>query len=218
MQEHVLTSVWRRARTSARCAILMWAMVALMRSQSYQGGIRGTVTDPQGAVVGGAKITLTNEGTGVTRSTMSNSDGTYVFSDVDPGTYAVSSEAPSFKKLEQKGITLGTQQFLTADLKLEVGSMTQSVTVNEDVPPVDTSNASEGQVLNRQEQVDLPNLGRNPFMLSRIAANVTPVGDPAYNRMEDQSGSSQISIAGGPSGAITICWMACRSRMRTTGP
>jgi hypothetical protein len=53
-------------------------------------------------------------------------------------------------------------------------------------------------VLDRQKLVDLPNLGRNPFMLSKVAQNVTPVGDPHYNRMQDQSGSSQISIAGGP--------------------
>jgi hypothetical protein len=198
MQEHKLASAWRLARRTARYAILLWTVVSLSRSQSYQGGIRGTLTDPQGAVVGGGKLTLTNEATGVERATISNSDGTYVFSDVDPGTYTVASEAPNFKRLEQKGITLGTQQFLTVDMKLQVGNVSQSVTVNEDVPLVDTSNASEGQVLDRQEQVDLPNLGRNPFMLSRVAANVTPAGNPAYNRMEDQSGSSQISIAGGP--------------------
>ena len=53
-------------------------------------------------------------------------------------------------------------------------------------------------MLDRQKLVDLPNLGRNPFMMSKLAQNVVPVGDPHYNRMEDQSGSSQISIAGGP--------------------
>ena len=53
-------------------------------------------------------------------------------------------------------------------------------------------------MLDRQQLVDLPNLGRNPFMMSKLAQNVTPVGDPHYNRMQDQSGSSQISIAGGP--------------------
>src|SRR5258708_18101033 len=70
--------------------------------------------------------------------------------------------------------------------------------VTEDVPLVDASTASQGQVLDNQKLIDLPNLGRNPFMLSKLAANVIPVGNPAYNRMEDQSGSSSISIAGGP--------------------
>ena len=70
--------------------------------------------------------------------------------------------------------------------------------MTEEIPLIETSNASQGQVLDRQQLIDLPNLGRNPFMMSKLAQNVTPVGDPHYNRMEDQSGSSQISIAGGP--------------------
>ena len=53
-------------------------------------------------------------------------------------------------------------------------------------------------MLDNQKLVDLPNLGRNPFMLSKLVPNVIQVGNPAYNRMQDQSGSSQISIAGGP--------------------
>lgn len=181
-----------------RLLIVICAAVAMLSAQSYQGGVRGTVIDAQGASVANARVTLTNQATGVARSTLTNTDGTYVFSDVDPATYTIAAESPNFKRLEQKEIVVGTQQFLTLDLKLEVGNVTQSVTVTEDVPLVEASNASQGQVLDNQQLTDLPNLGRNPFMLSRVAQNVMPVGDPAYNRMEDQSGSSQISIAGGP--------------------
>ncbi|HBY63340.1 MAG TPA: TonB-dependent receptor, partial [Solibacterales bacterium] len=74
----------------------------------------------------------------------------------------------------------------------------ESVTVTEEIPLIENATASTGQVIDRQKLIDLPNLGRNPFMMSRIAQNVTPVGNPAYNRMQDQSGSSQITIAGGP--------------------
>ena len=81
---------------------------------------------------------------------------------------------------------------------MEVGAVSESIQVTEEVPLIETSNASQGQVLDHQQLTDLPNLGRNPFMMSKLAQNVTPVGDPHYNRMEDQSGSSQISIAGGP--------------------
>ncbi len=66
------------------------------------------------------------------------------------------------------------------------------------MPLVESSNASQGQVLDNQKLAELPNLGRNPFMMSRLSQNVVQVGPPAYNRMEDQSGSSMISIAGGP--------------------
>ena len=183
---------------AGRITVLLCAVAVALGAQSYQGGVRGTVTDPQGAAVSGTKITLTNTGTGVVRSTLTTGDGTYVFSDVDPATYSVAAESPSFKHYEQTGVLVGTQEFVTVDVTMQMGNVSQSVTVTEQVPLVESSNASQGQVLDRQQLVDLPNLGRNPFQLSRVAQNVMPVGNPAYNRMEDQSGSSAISIAGGP--------------------
>ena len=122
----------------------------------------------------------------------------FSFSQVVPATYTVVAEAPGFKRFERKHVIVATQETVSLDLKMEIGSVSESVQVTEEVPLIDTSNASQGQVLDRQQLVDLPNLGRNPFMMSKLAQNVTPVGDPHYNRMEDQSGSSQISIAGGP--------------------
>lgn len=167
-------------------------------SQSYQGGIRGAVTDQAGAMVVGVKVTLTDESAGATRSTLTTEAGEYVFTQVVPATYSVTAEAPGFKKFERKGVAIATQQFVTLDLKLEIGAVTESVQVTEEVPLLEASTASTGQVIDRQKLIDLPNLGRNPFMMSKIAQNVTPVGNPAYNRMQDQSGSSQITIAGGP--------------------
>jgi len=167
-------------------------------AQSYLGGVRGLVQDPGKASIATAKVTLTNQGTNVARSGLSNGQGEYVFSQVDPGTYMLTAEAPGFRKSELHGIVVGTQEYLTIDLKLEVGSVSESVQVTEEIPPLESSNASQGQVLDNQKLSDLPNLGRNPFMLSKIVPNVIPVGNPAYNRMEDQSGSSSISIAGGP--------------------
>jgi hypothetical protein len=166
--------------------------------QSYYGGVRGSVLDQNGGALPGAKVSLINEGTNASRSTLTDSTGGYVFSEVVPGTYSLVSEAPGFKKFEQKSVVIGTQQQVAVDLKLQLGEVTESVQVNEEVPLVETSNASQGQVIDNQKLTELPNLGRNPFMLSKLAQNVVPVGNPAYNRMEDQSGSSQISIAGGP--------------------
>src|ERR1700722_5292054 len=189
-------------RGFSRGMILGAAFVSVMTTgalaQSYLGGVRGLVQDPGKATIATAKVTLTNQGTNVARSELSNASGEFSFSQVDPGTYTLTAESPGFKKVEQKGIVVGTQEFLTIDLKLEVGSVTESVQVTEEIPPLESSNASQGQVLDNQKLSDLPNLGRNPFMLSKIVPNVIPVGNPAYNRMEDQSGSSSISISGGP--------------------
>ena len=144
------------------------------------------------------KISLINQGTAEQRATVSSGSGEFVFSEVQPGTYSLVAEAPGFKKFERKGIIVGTQQQLSFEVKLEVGQVTESVQVTEETPLVESANASQGQVLDNQKLTELPNLGRNPFMMSKLSNNVMPVGNPAYNRMEDQSGSSQISIAGGP--------------------
>ncbi len=95
---------------------------------------------------------------------------------------------------------MSTQEFLTVDLKMTVGDVTQSVNVTaEDVSLVETENASVGQMIDNQKLTDLPNMGRNAFYEGvKVSPNVIPAGDPKFNRMEDQSGSSQISIAGGP--------------------
>lgn len=181
-----------------RGLILAAAITTGAFAQSYLGGVRGLVQDPGKATIATAKVTLINQGTNVARSELSNASGEFSFSQVDPGTYMLTAESPGFKKFEQRGIVVGTQEFLTLDLKMEVGAVSESVQVTEEIPPLESSNASQGQVLDNQKLSDLPNLGRNPFMLSKIVPNVIPVGNPAYNRMEDQSGSSSISIAGGP--------------------
>jgi len=166
--------------------------------QSFYGGVRGTVADPNGGAVAGSKVTLIDEGTGTQRATLSTTSGEFVFSEVVPATYSLVIESPGFKKFQRKGVIVGTQQQVSLDLRLEIGQVTESVQVTEAAPLVESANASQGQVLDNQKLTELPNLGRNPFMLSKLVQNVIPVGNPAYNRMEDQSGSSQISIAGGP--------------------
>ena len=184
-------------KASILTAILVLA-ASLLSAQSYQGGVRGTVEDPLGAAIPRAKVTLTNDGTGEAKTALTNNDGAFEFTQLIPATYTLIAESPSFKKFERKNIIVGTQEFVIVDVKLEVGAVTESVLVTTEVPLVETSNASQGQVLDNQKLVDLPNLGRNPFMMSKLSQNVVQVGPPAYNRMEDQSGSSMISIAGGP--------------------
>ncbi len=156
------------------------------------------VVDAGGGILANAKVGLLNEGTGEIRSAVTAANGEYVFSQVIPGTYTVGVENPGFKKYERKGILVETQSQLTVDVKLEVGNVTDSVQVTEEVPLIETATASQGQLIDRQKMIDLPNLGRNPYMFSKLAPNVQQVGNPAYARMQDQSGSSQISIAGGP--------------------
>jgi hypothetical protein len=163
-----------------------------------QGSLRGRVTDPNDASVPIAKITLIEQETSLTRSTVSNDAGEYSFPSVTPGTYTVQAEAPGFKQIAQKGVVVSTQTAVSVDLKMEIGQVTETINVTEAAPILEVSDASTGQVLDRDKLEDLPNLGRNPFILSRLTQTVVWTGNPKFDRMQDQSGSSQISIAGGP--------------------
>jgi len=188
-----------------RCAILAGTLALIvgstinLRAQTFQGGVRGMVSDPGGAAIPTVKVTLVNEDTSEQRATLSSEAGEYAFTAVDPATYTVRAEAPSFKRFERKGVVVTTQGFPTVDIKLQVGDVSETINVSEDTALLETANASTGQVIDKQKLDDLPNMGRNPFYETvKISQNVTPAGDPKFNRMEDQSGSSAISINGGP--------------------
>jgi hypothetical protein len=108
-----------------------WAMLATaapLLAQTYHGGLRGAVRDPDG-VSPGAAVTLVNEATNATRHTTTNHVGEYAFVNVDPGTYTVKVSMTGYKTIESKGIRIGTQQFLTMDFTLAVGTLQEEVTV-----------------------------------------------------------------------------------------
>ncbi len=149
-------------------------------------------------MISGAVVALVNSATGTSRSAVSNSLGEYAFAQAEPATYSITVESPGFKKLTHTGVVIATQEFVTLDLKMEIGQVTDTVQVTAEVPLVESSNASNGQVITQQQIEDLPNLGRNVFLLSKLSTNVVTAGDPRFNRLQDQSGSSQISVGGGP--------------------
>jgi trimeric autotransporter adhesin len=167
-------------------------------AQTFQGTLRGRVVDPNGAVTSNAKVTLTDEATQIARSTVTNTDGEYTFASLTPATYSVTVEAAGFKKLEQKGVSVATQAAVTLDLQLELGEVSEAVTVTSEAPPLQTADASTGQLINTQQIDDLPLLGRNPFLTGKLAQSVVFAGNPTFTRMQDQNGNSQFSIAGGP--------------------
>ena len=178
------------------CTFVLFS--ALVWAQSFQGSLRGRVTDPKDAVVPLAKVTLIEEATSVASTTVSNDKGEYSFPVLNPSTYELDVEAPGFKKLAQKGITIVTQTANTQDAKLDIGQVTETIDVTAEAELLATSEASTGTDIDRQKLEDIPNLGRDPFMLARLSEGVVWTGNPKFDRMEDQSGQSSVSIAGGP--------------------
>src|SRR5436309_11903210 len=156
----------RRASAFLTCSLFVLAAAVDGRGQAFQGGLRGAVRDPGGAVIPGAEVALVNEATNVSRSTVTNEVGEYNFSSVAPGTYRIRVSTAGFKAYEQSGVNIGTQQFITLDVKLEVGAVSEQIQVIADASLIETSNANTGGLLTETALKDLPNTGRNPFMMA----------------------------------------------------
>lgn len=182
----------------SQSAALLFLATAPVLAQSYYGTLKGEVKDSSGAAVANAQVTITDVATKIQRKTTTNGSGEYVFNAVDPGTFNILVGTPGFNEYERKGINVATQQTVAIDVPLSVGTSSTVVEVTSAEPTIDTSTAQNGQVFDAQKLVDLPNLGRNPFLLARLNNNVTATGDPRFNRFQDQSGSSAISVVGGP--------------------
>src|SRR5690349_15983491 len=116
--------------------------------------ILGTVRDASGAVVSGAKVTLTNTQTNVSRTIETNTDGNYSFTLVPVGTYKLVVERNGFRKYSQDGIVLQVNQNAKQDISLQVGALTETVEVTSDVTQVDTTTATLGTVETQRRIVD----------------------------------------------------------------
>jgi hypothetical protein len=161
----------------------LWAAPGLF-AQADTGSIQGTIKDESGAVIPSAKVTLTNEGTSLAITMTAGGDGSYKFSPVKIGTYAVSAEAPGFARAVQSHVTLDIQQQIVVDLTLNPGAVTQTVEVTAAPPVLQTQNASVGQVVGSREVNDLPLNGRNFTFLAQLSAGVnTPQADTRGNLM-----------------------------------
>src|SRR5271157_951795 len=178
-------------RRDAFLRVLLLVLVAIatslvtgvsLRAQVDTGSILGTVKDQSGAVMPGAKVTLTNEGTSLAFSTTTGPDGTYVFNPIRIGTYSVSAEASGFAKAVQSGLSLNIDQKLVVDLTLKPGAVTQTIEVTAAAPVMQTEDASVGQVISERNVVDLPLNGRNFTFLAQTVAGVnTPQSDTRGN-------------------------------------
>ena len=143
-------------------------------------------------------MNLLNEANGTTRSALTNADGEYAFVQVEPGIYTVKVTMQGFKTIDRKNMRIGTQQFITMDVTLEVGELSEEVTVEGGGVAIETSNASVGSTLDEKTIQTLPTAGRNPFFLATITPGVTHSGDPQFVRQQDQTNSSLLSLGGGP--------------------
>src|ERR1700675_4716645 len=162
-------------------SILIAAVLALFsffftdsvaNAQSTGGRIRGTVTDASGGAVVGAKVTLINEGTNITREAQTSSSGEYLFLEVTVGTYEVNVSQTGFKKYARKGIVLLLSEIATVDIPLQVGSTVDIVEVTGAPPVIDTTTTQLGAVMTDQSVRELPLSSRNTYQLLQLQPGV----------------------------------------------
>ena len=168
-------------------------------AQDFRGTILGVVTDSSSASIAGATVTATNTATNVRTRATTASDGTFTILFLVPGSYSVSVESAGFKTVSREGITVQVQQRLRLDWSLAPGLVTESVVVTGEVPQLEVNNASTGAVLGQKILTELPQNGRNPYMLARIAPGVMPTDTRLFTRPFDNGGAASISINGAPS-------------------
>jgi outer membrane receptor protein involved in Fe transport len=130
-------------------------------SQGSAGRILGSVTDQSGGVIAGASVAVTDVQRGVTRTLTTDQAGEYVAPDLTPGTYTVRASATGFKTVERTGLLLEVRQDIRVDLVLQPGEQAQTVTVTEEAPLVETTDATLGGTLSNETINELPLNGRN---------------------------------------------------------
>jgi hypothetical protein len=144
-------------------------------AQSFMGTIRGTVTDPQGQVVPGAAVLITDESTGVPRSVETDAQGRYEAANVRPGTYKVEVITQNFKKFEKTGVLLRAAGTALVDVALEVGNLNETVTVTADaINNITLDNPSISRGFDEQQLHDLPRSTRD--IQSFLVLNPNVVG------------------------------------------
>jgi hypothetical protein len=189
------------------CLLLVLVAVSAL-AQTTNGNIQGSVTDQSGAVLPKAKVTATNIDTGTVVVTQSTDAGVYYIANLPPGRYSVAVEAPNLKKFKQDGVTVRTATTTTVNVQMQVGAVTESVTVNADAAQLETATSDIGATVETTLVQNLPlevsGTIRNPVQfITLVPGFVGGVGnDPGSNSTDDfkvnggQEGGTDVLVDG----------------------
>ena len=179
-----------------------------VRGQTNSGSIQGTVTDPSGAAVGGASVTGRNLDTGLTITTETTDAGLYSLANLPPGRYTVTIEGPGLKKYSREGVTVQTGATVALDVQMELGAVSENVTVIADASQLETATSDIGATVQRSLMANLPlevsGTIRNPVQfITLVPGFVGQVGNnPADNATDDfkvnggQEGGTDVLVDG----------------------
>src|SRR5215510_413986 len=197
-----LLQVTRRSIMFQRAAInlfLLLLVVIPLFAQTPSGEISGVVYDPNGSVVVGVKITLTNAATNAVREVVTNESGLYSIPALPPGVYTLRVEKAGFRAVERRNIEVLVGSSNRIDLTLEVGEVTTVVEVAGGAPLLQSENASIGTVIENRSIVELPLNGRNYLQLTSLIPGATtngPSSSQGKQRMGGQRNSFALNVSG----------------------
>jgi outer membrane receptor protein involved in Fe transport len=170
--------------------------IAYGQSQIAGAILNGAVSDPSGALVSGAKVTVTENATGFTRSVETSSGGIYTFTSIPPGTYDVAVEKQGFKTAKLTSASLAVGSVATLDVQLEVGALADTVSVTADVPVVETTRSQTSTVVNSAAVAELPINGRNfldfTLLTPGVVRDPSRTGDISFGGQRGTSNSLQV--------------------------
>ena len=180
---------------------------ALLCAQEFRGTFSGNVTDAQGAAVAKVTIAVTETRTGTRSQTLTSDSGAYAIPFLAPGEYEIVAEAPGFKKFVRAGVSLGMGEHPVIDIRMDVGAVTEAVTVTADSPLIEAASASVGQVITSEEVEDFPVNGRTPLMLAQLALGAISTVEPGTQvRPFDNNTPASFSLGGARSGTNELLY------------
>jgi hypothetical protein len=165
-------------------------------AQVNKSNLSGVVRDPTGAAIVGTAVRATNTGTGATRQELTDATGLYRFALLDHGTYRVDAETPGFKRFSRDNVLLQTGETISVDITLEVGAVTDAVTVTGDATLLRTETASLGNTVNATALNELPLIGRNPYVFLTLSPGIQYFGDPGALNPWDVFGPADFAANG----------------------
>src|SRR5215217_3176284 len=183
-------------RMSALIVIIL-ACACIALPQEFRATLSGHISDPSGASVSGATVTVKNLQTGEQTTATTSEDGNYTLAFLMPGFYSVSVEMAGFKRATTERLELHTNDKATLDVALEIGPLENVVIVSPDELLLERDTATRGQVIENRRVTELPLNGRNPIMLATLSPGVQFNGNPQFTRPFDNGDNAQFSINGG---------------------
>ena len=170
----------RRYSRAATALLVALMSLTAVYAQETRATLTGTITDPSGAAVTGAHVSLRNVETANHSAAETNQLGQYRFLFLNPGKYQLTVELSGFRTLVRDGIELSTNQAATLDVGLQIGTQAETITIGAEAPLLEAEKADRGGVVLTRNLAELPIITRTPILLATLSPGVTPT-NPRYD-------------------------------------